>query len=243
MPAMRSALSGVVSTLFIMCLAPPGKAASTSPSRVKNKPSATMKSDIAGSASDAAALFVGGARRICSGGRSAGRGAIRDALAGRIAEIAEEVGIGPEHQMRVAALHAPLISLHGAIEAEEIGVLAIGLGEDAVAFGVALAAKRFGLRIGLGEQDRHVAVRPGADFLALLAALGAEIGRLALPFGLHALVDRLAVLLGKIDAADADVDNVDAERPRVAVELIAHLPHQILAAVAHRVGERRRAEH
>ena len=145
--------------------------------------------------------------------------------------------------MRVAALHAPLISLHGAIEAEEIGVLAIGLGKDAVALGVALAAKRFGLRIGLGEQDRHVAVRPGADFLALLAPLGAEIGRFALPFGLHALVDRLAVLLGKIDAADADVDNVDAERLRVPIELIAHLPLQIRAAVSHRVGERRRAEH
>src|SRR5262249_39912157 len=134
--------------------------------------------------------------------------------------------------MRVAALHAPLISLHGAIEAEEIGVLAIGLGKDAVALGVALAAKRFGLRIGLGEQDRHVAVRPGADFLALLAPLGAEIGRFALPFGLHALVDRLAVLLGKIDAADAGVDNVDAERLRVAVGLTGPLPLQILPAAA-----------
>ena len=43
--------------------------------------------------------------------------------------------------------------------------------------------------------------------------------------------------------ADADVDDLDAERPRVAIELFAHLAHQILAPVANGVGERRGAEH
>ena len=43
--------------------------------------------------------------------------------------------------MGVAALHAPLVGLHGAIEAEEIGILAVGVGKDAIAFGIALAAE------------------------------------------------------------------------------------------------------
>src|SRR6516165_7227614 len=60
---------------------------------------------------------------------------------------------------------------------------------------------------------------------------------------LHALIDRLAVLFRKVDTADADINHLDAERLRVAIELIAHLRHQILAAVTHRVGQRRGAKH
>src|SRR4029077_10469676 len=136
---------------------------------------------------------------------------------GGIAEEAEEIAIGAKHQMRVAMLHAALIGLHGAIEAEEVGVLAIGVGKDAVALGVALAAHVFRLRIGFGDQHRDVAVGPGAGLLALLAALGAEFGGLALSFGLHALIDRLAVLFRQIDTANAHVDDFDAERLRVAI--------------------------
>ena len=87
----------------------------------------------------------------------------------------------------------------------------ISLGEDAVALGVALAADLLGLGVGFGEQHRHVAIGFGADFLALLAALGAELGGLALPLGLHALIDRLAVLFRQVGAADAHVDDLDAE--------------------------------
>ena len=36
---------------------------------------------------------------------------------------------------------------------------------------------------------------------------------------------------------------MNAERLRVAIELIAHLRHQFIALVAHRVGKRRGAEH
>ena len=67
------------------------------------------------------------------------------------------------------------------------------------------------LRIGFGQQHGHVAIGLGADLLALLAALGAEFGRLALPLGLHALIDRLAVLSRQVGAADAHVDHLDAE--------------------------------
>jgi hypothetical protein len=142
---------------------------------------------------------------------------LRRRLAAGIAEEAEEIRIRPQHEMRIAALHAPVVGLHRAIEAEEIHILAIGLGKNTVALGIALAANGFRLRSGVGEQNRHVTVRPGPDFLAFLAALGAELRRLALPLGLHALIDRLAVLLRKVDAANAHVDDVDAEWQRVAI--------------------------
>jgi hypothetical protein len=57
-----------------------------------------------------------------------------------------------------------------------------------------LAADLLGARIGLRQQHRHVAISPGADLLALLAALGAEFGRFPLALCLHPLIDRLAVL-------------------------------------------------
>ena len=95
----------------------------------------------------------------------------------------------------------------------------------------------------LRQQHGHVAVGSGSDLLAFLAALGAEFRRLALALGLHALVDGLAVLLGQVGAADAHVDDLDAERPRIVIELIAHQRAELLALVAHHVGERRGAEH
>ena len=61
---------------------------------------------------------------------------------------------------------------------------------------------------------------------ALLAALGAELRGLALPFGLHALVDRLAVLLRQIGAADPHVDHLDAVLIGLPVELVADARHQ-----------------
>src|SRR4029077_17225503 len=167
----------------IICLAPSGKAARTSPSNAKNRPSATIKSDIGGPVRGLRYWSVLRARRIGARRRARARrttGRRRTLLAGGIAEEAEEIAIGAKHQMRVAMLHAALIGLHGAIEAEEVGVLAIGVGKDAVALGVALAAHVFRLRIGFGDQHRDVAVGPGADLLALLAALGAEFGGLAL---------------------------------------------------------------
>ena len=48
---------------------------------------------------------------------------------------------------------------------------------------------------------------------AWLRALAAELRGLALALGLHAVEDRLAVLLGQVGAADAHVDHIDAEGP------------------------------
>src|SRR5262249_22127640 len=106
-------------------------------------------------------------------------------LARRIAEVAEEIRIGPQQEARVGALEPVFISRHRAVEGEEIGILAVSLGEQAVALGIALAANLLGLRIGLGDDHGRLAVGIGADLLRLLAALGTEFGGLALPFGLH----------------------------------------------------------
>src|SRR5215831_21210924 len=65
-------------------------------------------------------------------------------LAGGIAEILEEIGIRPQHQPGVAGAQSRLIGLHGTIEGEEIGILGIGLSEDAVALGIALATGLLG---------------------------------------------------------------------------------------------------
>src|SRR3984957_8104315 len=127
-------------------------------------------------------------------------------LAGRVAEELEEVGIRPQQEPGVAALQPVLIGRHRTVEREEIGILAVGLGEQPVAFAVAVAAHLFGSRIGFGDDDGGFAIGVGPDLLRLLAALRAEFGGLALPLGLHALIDRLAVLLRQIGAPDPDVD-------------------------------------
>ena len=138
-----------------------GNAARQIPSIAKNRPSAARKSDIdarryRGSRPPMlATLFAAPAARASAVGAPAWPSALRLAvhrcalhggLPDRIAEIAEEVRIRPQHQAGVAVLQAPFIGLHGAVEGEEIRILAIGVGEDAVALGVALAADLLGLR-------------------------------------------------------------------------------------------------
>ena len=88
-----------------------------------------------------------------------------------------------------------------------------------------------------------LAVGARADFLRALAALRAEFRGLALTLGLHALIDRLAVLLRQVGAADAHVDHLDAVGLRFAVDQLADARHQFGALVAHDVGEGHLAEH
>ena len=71
----------------------------------------------------------------------------------------------------------------------------------------------------------------------------ADFGGLLLAFGLHALVDRLAVLLRQVGAANAHVDHGDAVGLRLVVELLAHARHEVLALVAHHLRQRGLAEH
>jgi hypothetical protein len=91
MPAIRSDPSGVSSALAASRLATPGSAAKMSPSMASTKPTATRKSRIA--------------RRLVESFRPAsllGRGGT--GLAGRIAEEAEEIRIGPQQHTGIALL-------------------------------------------------------------------------------------------------------------------------------------------
>src|SRR5207302_2869836 len=77
-------------------------------------------------------------------------------LSGRVAEEAEKARIRRQQHTRVASVQAILIGLHGSIEREEIRVTTIGLGIDAVALGIALAARLLALRLRLRDQHGHV---------------------------------------------------------------------------------------
>ena len=147
-------------------------------------------------------------------------------MAGRIGKEAEELGIRPQQEAGVVGAKPGLVGRHRTVEGEELRIPAIGLGEQAVAFGVAHAARLLGGRIGFGNDDGRLAIGLGTDLLRLLAALGAELGGLALPLGLHALIDRLAVLLRQIGAADTHVDHLDAVLIGLPVELVADPRHQ-----------------
>src|SRR3984957_4813429 len=195
---MRNGPSAISSTVAMARLALTGNAARKMPSIAKNKPSAARKSDM--NPATRYALFRRTARARWIGSRQR--------FARRIAEIAEEIRVRPQHQVRVAVLHAAFVGLHRAVEGKEARILAVGLGVDAVALGVALAADLLGLGRGVRQQHRDVAIGPGFDLLALLAALGAELGRFALPLGLHALIDRLAVLLRQGGAGGAPAQSM-----------------------------------
>src|SRR5262245_26954798 len=97
-------------------------------------------------------------------------------LAGWIGEETEEVGIRPQHHAGVAVPEALLIRLHRAIEGEEVRILAERLGEDAVAFGIALAADLLALGLRIRQKHRHVAVGASLNLLLALGAVGAELG-------------------------------------------------------------------
>src|SRR5262245_4472387 len=184
-------------------------------------------------------LFRGAARW----GRGAGRRGAFAQLARRIDEVAEELGIGLEQHARIVGAHPRLVGLHRTVEREEVGVLAIGLRENAVTLAIALAAGLLAFRLRLGEQHGDLAIGLGADLLRALGALRAQLRRLLLTLGLHALINRLAVLLRPVGAADAYVDHSDAEGLRLCVELLAHLGHEVLALVAHDLRQRGLAQH
>src|ERR1700734_2211472 len=145
-PAMRSKLSGDSSTVAMVRLAPPGNAASRMPSMAKNSPTATTKSFMP------AGLFRRAAGVCGIGCSRRGRSGVRRRFAVRIAEIAEEIRIRPQHEMRIGMQHASLVGLHRTIEAEETRILAVGVGVDLVAGRVALAADCLGLRGSVRQQ-------------------------------------------------------------------------------------------
>src|SRR4029453_7076334 len=160
-----------------------------------------------------------------------------------MAEKAEEIRIGPQQQASVALLQSLLVGLHRAIEREEIRVPTIGVGEDAIALGIALAADALSRRRRLSQQNGYVAIGLGFDLLRAPRALGTELRGFLLPLGLHARIDGLAVLFRQVRATDAYVDDVDAESLGFTFQLAAHFRHQLFALVAHDLHQRDLAEH
>src|ERR1044072_8808911 len=98
-------------------------------------------------------------------------------MAGRIRKEAEELGIGPQQEAGVVGAEPGLVSRHRTIEGKEIRIPAIGLGEQAVALGIAGTARLLGGRVGFGNDDGRLAIGLRADLLRLLTALGAEFLR------------------------------------------------------------------
>ena len=96
-------------------------------------------------------------------------------MAGGVAEELKEVGLRTQQESGVVALQPVLIGRHRAVEREEVGILAIGFGEQAVALAVARAAHLLGGGIGFSDDDGGFAIGLGADFLRLLSALGAAL--------------------------------------------------------------------
>src|SRR5262245_10503505 len=200
MPAIRSDVSGLSNALAASRLAARGKAANSSPSITSTRPIATMNWAISASRPRSERPLFRGAARW---GRGPGRCGAFAHLARRVDEVAEELRIRLEQHARIVGAHPRLVGLHRAVEREEVGIPTIGLGENAVTLAVALAAGLLTFRLRVGEQHGDLAIGLGADLLRALGALRAQLRRLLLALGLHALIDRLAVLLRQVGAANA----------------------------------------
>src|SRR5262245_2225578 len=238
MPATRSDVSGLSSALAASRFAARGNAAKSSPSMTSTRPIAAMNWPSLPNRRRGGEVSPLLLRR-----RVAGLSAALTRLARRIHEVAKELRIRLEQHARVVGAQSRFVGLHRTVEREEVGVARVGIGENAIALGVALAAGPLALGLRLGEQHRDIAIRLGADLLRLLGTLGAVLRGLLLTLGLHALVDRLAVLLRQVGAPYANVDDGDAEGLRLVVELLAHARHQMLALVAHDLRQRGLAQH
>ena len=204
-PAARSVCSGVCAAAASSLRPSCGAAAHSRPSNTNTSPTATSRSLIA----------------------SAGQ----PPVAGRVGEILEELAVRRQQHARVRRLHALLVGLHRAVEAEEVRIAVERIGEDAVALGVALAAHALALAGGLGLDDGDLAIGVGADAVGCARAFGAELGRLALALGAHAVEDVLGVLLGQVGALDAHVDHFEAELLALLVDLLGDPLHQRFALV------------
>jgi hypothetical protein len=148
-----------------------------------------------------------------------------------------------EQHSRVIRSKTLLVGLDGPVKGEEILIPAEGRCKDRVALGIALAANFLGFRICLCNENRNVAVRARANLLSALIAEGTKLRSLALAFGLHPLIDCLAVLFWQIGTADPQVHDRNAQAGRLAIDLLAHPSSQLRALIAYHLDETRFAEH
>ena len=159
------------------------------------------------------------------------------------AEEAEEVRFWADHHARIAWFQPRLIGLHRAIEGEKIGILAIGLSEDAVSFRIAFASGLVGLLLRVATQDDDIAIGLGGDLLRLFGPLRAIFRRFARAFALHPAEDFFRDLLRQVRAADSHVGGGYPKPAALLVHLIADLQHQVGAIVPHDFRHVRFAQH
>src|SRR5439155_16850285 len=139
-------------------------------------------------------------------GRSA-RGGRGRALARPTAEETEEIALRRQHEGGVLAVQRVAIGLQRTVEGEEFLVLAerVGIGLDRLC--VAVTAHALGIALRLSQDDGPFALGIGPYVLCRLSAFAAILPGLLLALGLHAGVDRLAVLLRQIGAAQPHIDD------------------------------------
>src|SRR5262245_8592049 len=94
------------------------------------------------------------------------------------------------------------VGLHRTIEGEEVLVLVKGVCKDLISGCIALTSDLLRFRCCLRDQHGDFAIRARPNFLCTLRALRAELRGLALTFGLHALINGLAILLREVGASD-----------------------------------------
>src|SRR5450432_1230587 len=145
------------------------------------------------------------------------RAALRSPPAAGLLQILEEIGTRIEHHDVALVLERRLVRLQAAVERVELGVLPVRAGINRGSLGVALALGLLRLLVGVGENDLALAIGVGADLLRLGAALRPQLVGDALALGLHALVDLREHFVRQLDAAQAHVDDFDADRSRVSV--------------------------
>ena len=153
----------------------------------------------------------------------------RRPAAARLLQVLEEFRARVEHHHVALVLERRLVRFEAAIERVELGVLPERRGVDRRRLGVAFALDLLRLPVGFGEDDLALAIGVGADLLRLGAALRAQLVGDALALRFHALVDLRQHFVGQLDAPQAHVDDLDADRARVGVDLLPRLGHDLVA--------------
>src|SRR5271165_2523456 len=122
-----------------------------------------------------------------------------------------EIRIGSDDHGRAGIGERALVGLERANHRVKLWVPGKGVRKRPVGLGVALAARDGRTALGLGENDRAVAIRLGLDLLGPFVALGPQFLGFTLSLGLHAVVDRLTGLERQVGASEAHFVDRDAE--------------------------------
>src|SRR5438034_3742218 len=185
-----------------------------------SNPSSTSTSahaarNVSGTASPVRSLLAAGTWRAL--GAAAG-----------LLEILEELGARIEHHDVALVPERRLVRLETAVEGVELRILSVRGGVDRRGLRVAVALRLLRLLVGIGQNHFALPIRIGADLLGLGRALRAQLVGDALALGFHALVDLRQHFLGQLDAAQANVDEPDADLIRVGVGALPRRRHHIL---------------